>query len=259
MRYELFKFVRGSTVWTYTSSDVAIVYDSETYTPQVIGHGERASRSELSKENLVVNISLASPLAIDLLSYFGEEIMTMTLFVSTDSGTDVAWKGRYVNQKPSGNQLALVIESIFTSLGKPGLRARYQKTCRHTLYGTSCGLSKSSFELSTSLTAISGVTLTVPGASAEDDGYYLGGMIQSLTDNSLRWVVNHVGGTLTLVRPFEQLELDIVAGGGTTTVKVYPGCKHTRGVCLNKFNNILNFGGFPWIPKKNPMGGSSIV
>lgn len=259
MRYELFKFVRGTTIWTYTSSDVAFVYDSETYLPEVIGHGERASRTEISKENLVINITLTSLLAQDLISYFGEEIMTLTLFVVSDSGVETAWKGRYVSQKPIKNQLKLIMESVFTSLRRPGLRARYQKTCRHALYGSQCKVVASDFALETDLTVISGITLTVPGASGENDGYYLGGMIQSLTDNSLRWVVNHVGETLTLVRQFRQLELDIIAGGGTTAVKIYPGCNHIRTTCLNKFNNLLNYGGFPWIPNKNPMGGISIV
>ena len=38
----------------------------------------------------------------------------------------------------------------------------------------------------------------------------------------------------------------------------YPGCDGTWNTCINKFNNWKNYGGQPWIPIKNPMGGESI-
>lgn len=256
MRSELYRFVRGSNVWTLTSSGVDIDYNSETYEPGVMGHGERSSQTEISKENLTIKIDIESSLAQDLLSYFGDEIMTMTLFIQLDATTEVGWKGRQVSQKPIGNELHIIVESVFTSLRRPGLRARYQKTCRHALYGTyGCKLSVETYAYTSTVSSISGLNIEVAGASLQSDGYYLGGMIRALSDNSLRWIVNHVGDILTLVRPFEQLEDD----GIGASVKIYPGCNHTRPICISKFNNVLNYGGFPWIPSKNPMGGISIV
>jgi hypothetical protein len=35
-------------------------------------------------------------------------------------------------------------------------------------------------------------------------------------------------------------------------VSYYPGCDRTRLTCSLKFGNIANFGGFPWVPQKNP-------
>jgi hypothetical protein len=42
-------------------------------------------------------------------------------------------------------------------------------------------------------------------------------------------------------------------------VKIYPGCDRTKETCNDKFSNILNYGGFAWIPAKSPFDGSSIV
>ncbi|MEW6169845.1 MAG: phage BR0599 family protein [Pseudomonadota bacterium] len=42
------------------------------------------------------------------------------------------------------------------------------------------------------------------------------------------------------------------------TVVLYPGCDHTLSTCESKFGNSANFGGFPFIPTKNPFGGSPI-
>ena len=33
------------------------------------------------------------------------------------------------------------------------------------------------------------------------------------------------------------------------------GCSKTVSDCKNKFNNISNYGGFPYIPAKNPTQG----
>src|SRR3546814_2715916 len=52
----------------------------------------------------------------------------------------------------------------------------------------------------------------------------------------------------TLITQFED-------EGAGTAISLYPGCDHRRMTCKDKFNNILNYGGFDWIPTKNPMGG----
>jgi len=39
----------------------------------------------------------------------------------------------------------------------------------------------------------------------------------------------------------------------------YAGCSHAVGMCLNKFNNIINFGGQRYLPTKNPYTGDPIT
>ena len=41
-------------------------------------------------------------------------------------------------------------------------------------------------------------------------------------------------------------------------ITLYPGCDHTRATCAAKFANLDNFGGFPWIPTRNPFDGGSL-
>jgi uncharacterized phage protein (TIGR02218 family) len=251
-RVELYKFVRDTDEWTLTSSDTAVDYLGDTYEPAVIGHDNRVQRQELAKTNLKIKIDIESDLAVSLLGYFGNDIMSVTLFLQDSSGTETIWKGRYVSQKINNSHFTIVTESLFTTLKRPGLRAQYQKTCRHALYFSGCNLDKDNFDVSGTLTAISGEAYSVTEASSQPDGYYSGGMIEDPTDGSLRWIVDHVGQVLTLARTFEALSV-------SDTVNIYPGCDHIRTTCVDKFNNVLNYGGFPWIPSKNPMGGSSIV
>lgn len=42
-------------------------------------------------------------------------------------------------------------------------------------------------------------------------------------------------------------------------VELAPGCDLRRHICATKVSDLLNFGGFPDIPGRNPLGGTSIV
>ncbi|MCP3868314.1 MAG: hypothetical protein GY703_09520, partial [Gammaproteobacteria bacterium] len=53
-------------------------------------------------------------------------------------------------------------------------------------------------------------------------------------------------------------DLVAAAGPGGLAITLYPGCAHNPTACA-AFGNLDNYGGFWWIPGKNPMGGSSIV
>ena len=41
--------------------------------------------------------------------------------------------------------------------------------------------------------------------------------------------------------------------------EAFAGCDRSFSTCQSKVGNALNFGGFPWIPAKNPLAGDSIV
>lgn len=266
---ELYKFVMGSTTWTYTSGNEAIVYNSETYSKVSLGRGESETRNELSKAKMDVRLDVLDSMAQQILTVFTEQTLSLTLYVQDQetSTTSVAWKGRLSSMKPTKNTLVLTFESVFTSLRRPGLRARYQKICRHVLYGRGCGLDQDDFLVSGRLTALVGNVASVTEAALESDGYYLGGMLRA-PNGLYGFIVGHTGSTLTLQRPLETLVSDwnnsgygLNYGGfyGGIPVDIFPGCDHLRTTCLDKFNNLDNYGGFPWIPSRNPMDGSSIV
>ena len=107
------------------------------------------------------------------------------------------------------------------------------------------------FAIPGTLGQINGDNVQVLEAANYPSGYFMGGMIRA-PDGSLRFVIHHVGDVLTLSRKHEGLVED-------SQVTLYPGCDRTKETCISKFNNLSNFGGFPYIPVKNPFGGSSIA
>jgi len=126
---------------------------------------------------------------------------------------------------------------------------------RHALYRRGCNLNDYDFAIAGTVTAASGFLVTINDLidSNIEDGYFTGGMIET-ADGFLRYITQHSGTTLTLVRPLQALEDEVNGSSGLANVILYPGCDHTRNTCKAKFNNLANFGGFPWIPGKNPFG-----
>lgn len=268
MPKELYKFVEGERVWTYTSADENETYNGELYESVTMGRNEIENKSQLSRANIEVSFSLDNEMARRWMRQTTEVVVSLSLFVKADSGlVTVGWKGRLASVKPEQNAITLVFESIFTSLRRPGLRARYQRACRHVLYGRGCGLNKEDFAIPSEITAIDGITVTVPAAANYADGYFIGGMIEG-PDGALRFITNHVGSTVVLIRELESLTDVFLNSGygqkyglayGKPGCRLFPGCPRTRDVCHERFNNLPNFGGFPFIPLRNPFDGSSIV
>jgi uncharacterized phage protein (TIGR02218 family) len=45
---------------------------------------------------------------------------------------------------------------------------------------------------------------------------------------------------------------------GGDVLSLYPGCDHSMATCISKFNNLVNYGGFPYMTQKNPWSNVSI-
>jgi hypothetical protein len=109
--------------------------------------------------------------------------------------------------------------------------------------------------------------ITIPEAAAHPNGYFLGGLL-ALADGTMRFISAHSGSSITLASPAPVLAQYVGATGdgksyglwyGGADLMLYPGCGRNRETCQGRFGNILNFGGWPWIPSRNPFDGRSLV
>ena len=252
---ELYKFTYGAVIVGYTSSDTAVTYSAVTYEPVSIGRGKVESKNELSKAALEVSLPINNLNALMWMNASFDISLSLTLFVQTDAGTNVYWKGRLASAKPTVDDITLVFESIFTSMRRPGLRARYQRNCRHALYGRGCLLNKDDFDVAGSVTVVNGNVLTIAAAGALVSGILVGGMVKS-SNNIYRFITDHSGSLVTITRYIPIITNSI--GAGPVAVTLYPGCDRSLTRCI-QLGNLPNYGGFPFIPIKNPFDGSSIV
>jgi uncharacterized phage protein (TIGR02218 family) len=200
----------------------------------------------------------------------GNTPVTLTIFRGHEQvlGETVAhWKGRVVGAEVEGQRILLSCESILSTLRRAGVRAKYQRLCRHALYGRGCGLDIALSWLTGTVTAIAngGSTVTIPEAASAPNGWYRGGVLRF--GLQLGFITGHSTETITLSRPMPELaaalampEFDPDTGEPLPILAdIAPGCDLRAATCAAKFGNLENFGGFPAIPGRNPFGGGSIV
>lgn len=264
---ELFLFVQDDKEWRFTNADRDITEGGQPFVSVPIGRDDFESSGDITKANLPIFIDRLNSLSQEFLAYVGEAITSVTVWKwDPDAGAfAVEWKGRVSTDKIDGNEVTLECESVFTSLRRPGLRARFQKTCRHALYDGGCKVNRELYAVEALWQVAQGSLLQVDAAAGYADGWFTAGMVKA-PDGTLRFILRHVGSLLTLSRPIETLNEFTDGYGnnygnnyGASTVVLYPGCDKLLSTCKNKFNNLNNYGGFPWIPTKNPFGGSSLV
>lgn len=253
---ELYQFSQGTTHWYFTSGANPITRLGIEYKGAAIERNGIKQSSDIFKDSLQFTFSRGNEFAVQYIGFPPEEVTTVTVlrghYGDPDSEFIVYWKGRVVGAKASANSIEVECESIFTSMKRPGLRMRFELQCRHTLYLAGCNVFREAYKHEGILTlGLDGITHTVDGADGQANGYYAGGILIA-PGGASRFITAHTQETITISRP--------LAGLATgNTVAIYAGCDHTKATCLSKFNNLLNFGGFPFIPSKNPFGGSSIL
>lgn len=270
--YYLYQFVEGDQLWRFTSratdwTSAASEGYAITWEAAAISHGDVVQTSEIERGRLELTWPLSHPFARRFLAPLGNTPVTLTIFRGHEQvlGETVAhWKGRVVGAEVEGVRILLNCESVFSTLRRAGVRAKYQRLCRHALYGRGCGLDIGFHWQTGTVTAVSGNALTIPEAT-QPDGWFRGGVLRF--GAQLGFITGHVGATLTLSRPMPDLaaalaapEVDPETGDPLPVVAdIAPGCDLRASTCAAKFGNLANFGGFPEIPGRNPFGGSSIV
>ena len=266
---ELYRLVEGNQVWTVTSADADEVYNGETYISTACGRTEIEDKNQLSRANLDVSFPLDNEMARRWNRQIMEAVVSLTLFVKNSDGVYMtAWKGQLASVKPETSAITLVFESMFTSLRRSGLRRRCQRTCGHILYLDGCNLNKDDFAVKGTVKGIAPQKIIVPEAAGYPDGYFTGGMVEG-SDGALRFVINHIGEEITLIRTLESIVDHFKYNGwgmnwgnnwgGFTTCRLFPGCPRERQTCHDRFDNHLNFGGFPFMGGRNPFDGTSII
>jgi uncharacterized phage protein (TIGR02218 family) len=267
--YFLYLFAEGATFWRFTSRAVdwtapagAIVGEpGETvWTASALSHGSVVQSSDPRRVDLSLTFAISDPYARRYLGPRSRAVTTLTIFRGHEQvpmEVVAHWKGRVVSARTEGPRIILRCESLFTAMRREGVRAKYQRLCRHALYAGGCRLDIEAFFVTGTATARASLQITVPEAAAQPNGWYRGGVLRH--GGLLGFITGHSGSTLTLSGRMPDLETAIDDPAITPAIDLAPGCDLRRDTCNAKFANLLNFGGFPDIPGRNPFGGLSII
>lgn len=253
---ELFEFSRGAIRWRHTGGKAQVTYLGKTWSPAVISRSALDYTSEKGRSGIKISCARDLPVADMFRVTPPSDVILLTVhrFHVGESAGVVVWMGRVLNAEWSGIKATLSCEPVASSLARPGLRRKYQRLCPHVLYGTSCNASRAAFSVPVTLSGVSGTTLTSASFALYSAGYFSGGYLDYQNDDGTlerRFISDHSGSVITVTIP-----MAVLAVGSQVTV--YPGCDHTTATCLTKFSNLDNYGGTPYLPTKNPFGGSSL-
>ena len=260
---EIYKFTLGAQIFKYTSAEDTITIGADIYLPIAISRGNLKQGPEERDTVLEIEVPTDNAFAGLYLSivpgdrakcvvqrvqrpdFPGPEVVT--IFTGFVQGV------RYTNQGKTATIAAVPTISV-TSRSIP--RFTYLSLCNHVLYDTGCKVDETdpTFLLDNALvTAVSGNTITVAGVAAKGaSDFFVSGFVSAFGGSDHRPVLAQSGDVLTLLLPFPS---DITG----TTVDVLAGCDHTIAVCDSKFftsedltSNVINFGGFAFVPTRNP-------
>lgn len=248
--FELFQFQRGNDSFFYTSADVDKIFNGNTYEAVPIKRASIKKSQDSGQSNLRIDADGTISLAQLYVGSTPSQVVSVTIFALHENEAEsfVVWKGRVNSLRFQNNQAVINCETIITSFKRNGLRRLYQRNCPHRLYdSTTCRASQLSFTTNATLSLVTELTVSSSSFGAFANDYFTGGFLSWNSGNFVETslITSHVGNTLTLRLAIPGL----VAGADVIAVA---GCDRTLETCRNRFNNVVNFGGFPWLPNRNP-------
>lgn len=257
---ELYEFGYQGGVFRYTSASQSFNYGARVYTATPgLSRAAVTESGELAKASL----SITAPEDFEVARLFEvvppsdvvDLVITRVHRSEPDAGVTL-WLGRVLNVSWSTGYSTLTCESIYTRLRTPGLRRVYSRNCPHTLYGAECRANQIGFSETIVLNTVpdSQFELESTQFGTYPSGYFSGGkLFWEAGGGVIEWrgIRKHEGNVVTITHPIPGIL-------PTSTVVAYPGCDKTLETCQSRFSNQLNFGGFPFIPQKNPFGQNSV-
>jgi uncharacterized phage protein (TIGR02218 family) len=249
-----------ATTHRWTSADQDITHDGNTWSSrgpsidrtswgakntteipemevQIYSRGNDFGDGSINLKNAVINGLFDG-------AYLTLERVFMPHFGDTSLGTVMLFGGRVgaVAIDSLGMKLTCTASNVIMAQNMP--RRSFQATCTHTLYDADCTLNAADFTNDFVLLGANAITLAWVTPPPVDPSFYLFGTA-IITSGA------GAGQKLTVQRyssvgvGFSYPLLTVPLPGDTFSLQ--QGCSKTIARC-QQFNNIVNFGGFPYIP-----------
>lgn len=178
-------------------------------------------------------------------------------------GLVLAWfEGRWAGSDTTGATVTLKVESEFAALNVMLPRFATGPACMNAVYDANCQVAKvtDTGRVDGASTVNAAVTDNAT-IIAKPNGYYNLGVVTLVNDVVMAgqrraiksFTVSGGLGTFTVSVPWSTTPLP--GAGPTRNLSAYPGCPRTMAACaafpngLGAVNNLVNFRGFPYIPR----------
>ena len=257
---ECFTFITTTgTQYTWTSVDYDVQFNGSTFLcngPLVSGLKYKGSIGlEVDKQQITIaarptDIINGAPFLIALRdgAFDGAPVYRDRVFLTGPMGSVVGgvrlFQGRVSTVDNVGRtQATLTVASDLVILDYDMPKNLFSPTCLHVLYDAGCGIVRGTFSADGVVGA--GSTSNSIFWSGARDGDAQGSLVFTSGANANVRVTIKIAGAgvgyeLMYPLPFAPAPGD--------TFNVAFGCDHTQSTCQAKFNNLVNFRGFPYVP-----------
>lgn len=258
----LYEFSIGSTYWRYSSDEVDTPFEDPLHGPVVfkavaISDSGVVQVGDTTSGELTINLPSTTPIALlfNATPPSDETWLVLRRKQHDEDNAPVIWIGTV----SSFSQTALksskfVCKTMVATFNRNGLRLSYGRQCPHSLYDISCRANKNAHGVVVQIDEIGGNWFGSADLAGYDYGWFSNGFIefQLIGGATERRAIEHFNNAYVFL--IETTDGLIVGD----YVVVFPGCNRTTSDCINKFNNLSNFGGFPHLPSKSPFDGDPV-
>lgn len=256
----LYELTWGTTIWRYTSADRDVMFGGNSWTAVAI------SDDGVTQGGSASDFTVTCPVNLPVVDLFRSTPPAESIWLrcyryhkdDPDSESIVYFVGTIGNVKRSIGQATIFGLPLGSTLRRTGLRLCWERNCPHMLYDQDCKADKTAFDNATTVSSLTGTTITVAGLGGYAGAQYNGGFIE--------WTpVGATAGTI------ERRGIEAWTGGntfrlfGTTdrlaaamNITMYLGCDLTPETCDGTFDNLPNHGGFKFMPGKSPFDGDQV-
>lgn len=246
---ELYEIIDGTTTYRYTTGADTLTITSHKWTAIPIKRSSFERTDNLLKSGVKLEVSSKTDFAKLFLSEIPERVMIVNIYSADSDVTSdkmLQFSGRIVEYEAKSSSIELNIEPIPTTASRAGFNVKYQRICRHRLYSSQCGATASKFRVISTVTSNTGLVITLASDGGKPDQHFTAGYVYA--DGVYRMISYHKGNNVTLIRPAPSIKVG-------SEIIVFAGCDLMAETCKNKFGNEANYGGFDFIPTKNPFNG----
>ena len=257
---DLFRItLSNGQILRHTNADMPVVWDGQTYEAHklIIKRGATRVAVGLDVDSNTLEIAAEPDYRLEGLQWSeaalggaldGARVVIERIFFSdwaTPVGAVVIFSGRVSDVSGSRSAVKVDVKSDIELLNVSSPRNIYQSGCMRTLYDGGCKVNREKFTVNGRVTANSTTGTELACNLTQSDGWFNQGVIKFTSGRNAglsRTVKEHKGGRLSfaLRLPFPPQSGDVF--------KIYPGCDKRQETCGRKFDNIVHFRGFPYIP-----------
>jgi uncharacterized phage protein (TIGR02218 family) len=252
---ELYTFIFGLSTFRFTSFQRDVVWQGLSYTSVTISR----SNTGASIEDVAGQVTITLPIDNEVPQLFVRNVPgkvgSVQIFRAhiNDPAEEIVvlFDGFVANVSLDGELEAKVLCNPQTKIfDRSAPRIQFMSLCGHILYDERCKVNIALFTFTGLVSALVNNVITVNGAGAVGlADHFTGGFARfpSASTDDARLILTQSGDDMTLLIPFAENVLG-------QNIDLFAGCDRSLATCDSKFAAVPNYGGFPFVPRKNPFG-----